>query len=274
MKKKEKYLPSEEENWEPFSDYTKDFYKFLKVPNQELFQGSPEERVKQILIIIAGTMGIGKTKLVENIIQKLRKYYTEEKTNVVYTKVSTKALIEYGFKGNPLRGWNSSKPVQIIVFDDATSVSLSKKDQRQFCSLRHKMMEETGLTEGIIYSILVTHDWYRLDPNFRRNALVTCFLSVSPLDQYSRREYGKFLGKAGVEFLAEKLSKSIKFDKEKGTGLVVLPFKPNKGNGKVGRIKWKNLTGIDYIEIKELPSKRLYFSRKIKRKKNGSKTKA
>lgn len=260
----ETYFPNEDDEWEPFPNYTKYFYEFLKIPKEEIFQGSSEERVKQILIIIAGTMGIGKTKLIENIINELRTYYGEDDCNTVLTQISTEALVENAFRGSPDRGWNSKKHIQIIVFDDATSVSLSLKDQRRFCSLRHKMMEDTGLKEGVIYSILVTHDWYRLDPNFRRNALVTCFLSVSPLDQYSRREYSKFIGETGVNFLSEKLSKAIRLDKEKGTGLVVLPFNPPVQNfKKVGRIKWDNLKDINYIIIKE-KNDRLVWSWKKK----------
>lgn len=265
----EEYLPSEEDEYEPFPDYSKKFYDFLKIPKEEIYQGSSEERVKQILIIIAGIMGIGKTKLVENIIHELRSFYGEEMCNTVLTQISTQALHDFAFKGNPSRGWIARKPIQILVFDDATSVKLRTEDQRRFCSLRHKMMNDTGLTEGVIYSILVTHDWYRLDPNFRRIALVTCFLSVSPLDLFSRREYSKFIGETGVEFLTEKLSKSIRFDKEKGTGLVVLPEKQNVKNfGKIGRIKWSNLTDVDYIIIDQLPDGRLLYRNKMKEKKN------
>lgn len=261
-----KFLPAEQEGFEPYPDYTEDFYNFLLIPETELFKKASSERVKQILIIIAGTMGIGKTTLVENIIRTIQLYYGIEKTNTVYTQVSTKVLMEYAFKGNPLRGWNAKKPIQIIIFDDATSVKLTSKEQRVFCSMRHKMMDETKLDEGIIYSILVTHDWYRLDPNFRRNAIVTCFLSISPLDQYSRREYGKILGKVGVDFLSERLSKAIRFDKEKGTGLVVLPYDPNENAyKKVGRIKWTTQKGVDYTVIKELPNGRLVYGHKVKK---------
>lgn len=260
---REKYLPPEEAGWEPFQDFTKYFYNFLKIPKKEVFKGLDEERVKQIPVIIAGTMGIGKTRLVEDIVEELRAYYGEENTNVVYTQVSTEALLRFAFKGNPGRGWEARKPIQILVFDDATSVQLSRKDQRCFCSLRHQMMKETGLREGVIYSIFVTHDWYRLDPNFRRNALVTCFLSVSPLDQYSKREYSKFISRAGVSYLSQRLSEAICFDKEKGTGLVVLPFKPVEGLEKVGKILWKNNRGVNYIVIKEVSPGRLVYSYKI-----------
>lgn len=254
-------LPEEKDSVVPFKDFTEDFYKFLCVPKEEVFKNSTQERVKQMLIIVAGTMGIGKTKLIENIITRISGFYGKEKTNVVYTQVSTSVLMEYGFKGNVDRGWDASKPIQIIIFDDATSVSLSKKDQRRFCAMRHQMMEDTGLKEGIIFSILVTHDWYRLDANFRRNAMLTCFLSVSPLDRYSRREYAKFLGDAGVNFLSDRLSSSIRFDSMKGTGLVVLPFSPKKVEGKVGLLKWKNLLDVDYFIIKD-HNGRLVFTKK------------
>jgi len=261
------YLPKEGKRADSFPDYSKYFYDFLKIPETEIFKQSKQERVKQILIIIAGTMGIGKTTLIENIINNLRKHYGIEKTNTVYSQVSAKVLMEYGFKGNPMRGWDAEKPIQILVFDDATSARLTKNDQRQFCKMRHQMMDDTKLTEGVIFSILVTHDWYRLDPNFRRNAIVTAFLSVSPLDQYSRREYGRILGEEGVHFLSERLSKSLRFDKDKGTGLVVLPFvPPGERSKKVGCIKWKNIQDVNYIVIKELPSGRLVWKEKVKQK--------
>jgi len=258
-------LPEEGEASEPFPDFTNDFYSFLNIPASELIKGAEQERVKQILIIIAGTMGIGKTTLVENIIAKIQEFYGLENVNTVYTQVSTEVLMEYAFKGNPHRGWNAKKPVQVIIFDDATAFKLSTNDQRVFCSMRHRMMENTGQKEGIIYNILVTHDWYRLDPNFRRNAIVTCFLSVSPLDQYSRREYGNILGDDGVKYLSEKLAKALRFDEAKGIGLVVLPFKPNEQFRTVGMLKWKNIGPVDYIVIKKLPMGRLVFANKVKK---------
>lgn len=222
-----------------FSDYTKDFYSFLKIPESELFQGSRYVRIKQIPIILAGTMGVGKTKLVENIIANIQKMYGEERVNAVWTRTNPRILMYYGFKGHRPSGWNARKPIQVQVFDDQTSIKLNAKDQNMFCSMRHTMAEDTGLTEGVVYSILVTHDWYRLDCNYRRNVLATCFLSVSPLDRFSRREYSKFIGDSGVKFLSLKLAKTIKFDKYKGTGLVVLPDKPKQSS--VGLIKWKNI---------------------------------
>lgn len=255
MKKRTKFLPLEEEVEEdvPFSDLTEDFYSFLEIPKEEIFKDSSEERVKQILIIIAGTMGIGKTTLVENIIKRIQDYYGEDKVNAVITRENTEVLLEYAFRGNPERGWDADKPIQVIAFDDITAVKLSVEDQRSFCSLRHRMIEETGRREGIIYSILVTHDWYRLDPNFRRNALITCFLSVSPLDLYSRRAYSHFIGEEGVRFLSERLGQAIRFDEEKGTGLVVLPLAPTLGEEeeRVGLIRWSKVKGVKYVIIKK-----------------------
>lgn len=259
-----KKVPSRKEVMASFPNYTKEFYNFLKIPKSEVFQGSDEERVKQILIIIAGTMGIGKTVFLENIIKEIRDYYGEEKTNAVLTRVSTKVLLEYAFVGNKTLGWDAKKPIQILVFDDASSVKLNEEDQRRFCTLRHKMMNRTGLKEGVVYSILVTHDWFRLDPNFRRNALVTCFLSVSPLDLYSRREYGRFITEEGVEFLSKRLSKALREDKYKGTGLVVLPFEPFPGYKKVGIVKWKYTKDVDYVILKD-DSGLIYFDNKIER---------
>ena len=156
-----------------FPDHTEEFYKFLFISDEELKRG-----LKQILIIVAGTMGVGKTTLIRNIIKRIEDRYGLDQVNAVSTQVSPSALINTAFKGQEAAGWNARKPVQIIVFDDATSIKLTALDQNEFCKLRHQMMADTGLTSGIIYSILVTHDWYRLDCNFRRQAILTAFLSV------------------------------------------------------------------------------------------------
>ena len=264
-----KKLAPEKDPWSTYSDFTEDFYHYLVVPKEELIKDSTQERVKQMLLIIVGTMGIGKTKLVEEIIHQLRIRYAKQglEVNAVLTRVSTKALVEYGFIGNPERGWDAQKPIQIIVFDDATSVKLTPEDQRRLCALRHRMMEDTGLKQGIIYTILVTHGWYRLDPVFRRNALITCFLSVPPLDSYARREYKKLLEKDGTAFLLDRLARAIKFDDEKGKGLVVIPFNPTLGDDeKVGIITWKEDSDPEYVEIIKRRDGRLVFKVKNKRK--------
>jgi hypothetical protein len=250
------FIPEENE-FDPFPDLTEDFYSFLEIPEEEVFKGSKDERVKQILIIISGIMGIGKTKLVENIIQRLKDYWESKgrEVNAVISRVSMSALIENAFRGNPRRGWDAKKAVQILAYDDATGARLTLEQQREFCALRHKMIEETGLKEGIIYSILVTHDWYRLDPNFRRNALITIFLSAPPLDRYSKREYVKFIGRIGVDYLIQKTADAIRFDEKKGEGLVVLPFTPllSSEEERVGRIKWTDKVKVKYILIKRHP---------------------
>lgn len=266
-KRSKKYIAPEEDPWSSFPDFTEDLYHYLVIPKKELIKDSSDERVKQMLLIIVGTMGIGKTKLVENMIHELQTRYAKQglETNAVLTRVSTEVLLEHCFRGNPNKGWDARKPVQIIVFDDATSVKLSLADQQRLCALRHRMMEETGLKEGIIYSILITHDWYRLDPNFRRNALITCFLSVPPLDRFAQREYKKFIEEDGTDFLLERLAKAIKFDKEKGKGLVELPFNPALGEEKIGTITWKENVYPEYIEIFELKSGKLLFRKKNKK---------
>jgi len=263
-------LAPEEDPWDSFNDYTEDLYHFLKIPVEEVFKGKKEkERVKQILIIVSGMMGIGKTSLVENLIYELRQYWegNGKGVNVVLTRTSVEALEKYSFEGNPESGWNAKVPIQILIFDDATSIKLSIEDQRRLCGLRHKMMETTKQNEGVLYTILVTHDWFRLDPSFRRTALITCFLSIPPLDLYSKRELKQILTKDGIDFLAEKLGDRIRFDTAKGIGLVVIPFIPALGEDeeKVGKVTWKDRDDVDYIMIKQTKNGKLYWGNKIKK---------
>jgi len=239
-------------NEKAFPNATHDFYRLLHIPKSELFKGSHKERIKQLPIIIEGLAGIGKTKLVENIIHAIQKWYGPENCNILYTnEFSLGILIYLAFKGFPDLGWNAKKPIQVLVFDDATSIKIDRQEQRQFFSIRHLMHDETSLNEGIVYTIFVTHEWWRLDTTFRRTALFSCFLSVPLLDQWTLREYAKFITQEGVNELLTRTSKALRFDKFKGIGLTVLP----QPQPHIGRIYWQDHVNAEYWKLKRSPEK-------------------
>ncbi len=234
-----------------FPDYTKEFYDYLYFDKEELFKGHTgmKHRIKQLPIILQSMMGMGKTTLAENVISKICSWYGKENCNAIYTnEYPLKTLMFLAFKGFPKLGWDAKKPIQIVIFDDASGVRIQPLEQRQFLSLRHLMFRDTGIGEGVVYSIFLTHDWYALDKTFRRNAMVSCFLSIPPLDRFSRNDYRHYIGKEGVSELEKITHKAIKFDQFKGKGLVALPFKPN-GITNVGYVKWSDMPRSFYWKL-------------------------
>ena len=205
-----------------YKDLTSQFYKALMFPNEELFKpGNHKNRIKQIGIIIQGLTGSGKTTSAKNIIQNIYSYYGIHNCAAIYTNslplgtFLDKALEQY------------MRPVQVLIYDDATSVKVKPQEQRTFFSLRHLMQDKTMLLEGVIYTIYITHDWYALDKTFRRNALFTIFISVPRLDKYSRNEYKRFIGEQALDELDRLSFEAIKEDSKKGKGVVVLPYGDN-----------------------------------------------
>ena len=224
-----------------YKDLSNKFYECLKFSNEELFKpGNHKNRIKQIGIIIQGLTGSGKTTLAKNIIQNLYDYYGKDNCGATYTNSLPLGI----FLDKALE--QHVRPVQILIYDDATSVRVKPKDQRTFFSLRHLMQDKTFLLEGVIYTIYITHDWYALDKTFRRNALFTIFISIPRLDKYSRNEYKRFIGQQALEELDRLSFQAIKKDSMKGKAVVVLPC----GDNNIGYFYWKDLD-VPYIELKE-----------------------
>jgi len=229
-----------------YPDYTNEFFKSLYFKKDELFKGitiGDRNRIKQIPMVIVASMGMGKTTLAKNIIYHLYQKYGENDCVAVYTReYSIGDLIRLAFnddKNPALKG----KRIRILVFDDATSEKLSIQDQKKFFRLRHKMKEGTGMSEGAIYTIFCTHDWYSLDRTIRRIVTRSVYLSVPPLDKYSRKDYGRVIGEEAVEALQEIFAKAEKEDKYKGLGFVFLPSKPDRKHD------------VGYILFDEVPVK-------------------
>jgi len=218
-------------------DLSDKFYKDIMFQDLELKTNTINNNIKQIGIIIMGLTGSGKTTLAKNIVKGITDYYGIGNCATLYTNSLPLGL----FLDKALE--QSPKPVQILVYDDATTVRVNSKDQRTFFSLRHLMESKTGLKNGVIYTIYITHDWYSLDRIFRRNALFTIFISVPMLDKYSRNEYKRFIGEKPLNELSEMTFECIKHNDKKGKGIIILPV------NNVGYFYWKNIN-VPYTELK------------------------
>jgi hypothetical protein len=209
-------------------------------------------RMKTKPLIILGTSGIGKTTLADNIVTKVKSWYDKYGVNVAYTnEVSLGTLMEYGFKMNSILRKESVDKVHVLIFDDATAVEVSPLEVREFFSVRHYAEECTGLKEGIVYSIFLTHDWYSLNKIFRRYCDTAVVLSVPALDRYARRFCESMLGEAPVKYLMEMYKKASKINSYKGTCFVKLPYIPNGFKTDVGVIRFKPVS-VSYWTIKSL----------------------
>jgi DNA polymerase III delta prime subunit len=200
-----------------FNDYTKHFFKLLHIDEAEVWKGDKtSNRIKTKPIIILGTTNIGKTTLSKNIMNRIEKTYEKYGVCNVYTnEVGLGDFIEHGLHTYRYMGenWKTSMPtVYVLVFDDATAVEITPDEIRKFFSIRHKAQEYTGITEGIIYSIFLTHDWYSLNKLFRRYGEAAIFLSIPPLDKFSRQNIESLIGSKAANVLDKISSKAMDYD--------------------------------------------------------------
>jgi Cdc6-like AAA superfamily ATPase len=237
-----------------YRDYTEAFFQLLHIDEEEVWQGNTNSnRIKTKPLIILGTTGVGKTTLAENIMNAIEKDYGHRGVCVVYTnQVSLGDLMEYGLQTFKYLGdrWKSGLPtVYVLVFDDATAVQVTPEEIRKFFSIRHEIQKYSGITEGIIYSIFLTHDWYSLNKLFRRYAVAAVILSVPPLENYSRTQIEGLIGKKAVMILDKVSFKAMDYDAYKGYGFVKLPSPPDGESSNVGFIHFEK-TQAEFVEIR------------------------
>ncbi len=236
-----------------YKNYTDAFFQLLHIDEDEVWQGATVNRIKTKSLIILGTTGVGKTTLAENIMNAIQKDYGHRGVCSVYTNdVSLGELMEYGLKtfnffGDLLQV--GLPKVYVLVFDDATAVEVAPEEIRKFFSIRHEIQKYSGITEGIVYSIFLTHDWYSLNKLFRRYGVAAAILSVPPLDKCSRSQIEGLIGKEAVALLDKVSFKAMDYDAYKGYGFVKLPLPPDGKSNAVGYIHFEN-THAEYFQIK------------------------
>jgi len=236
-----------------YPDFTEEFYKFLYFELQEVWQPviTQENRIKTMPIIILGTSGMGKTTLAKNVMKKVESWYCQKGVCPVYTnEVSLGELMICAFN---IRRWLGTRfknlpQVYVLTFDDATAVPVEHEEVRTFFSIRHEAEKNTGVKEGIVYSLFLTHDWYYLHKLFRRYGYLAVILSVPPLDTFARRQVEHLLGKDAVTELEELFRRAVKEDKYKGTGFVRFPYIPEGHTTNVGKIRFSNVD-TPYVKI-------------------------
>jgi cold shock CspA family protein len=237
-----------------YRDYTEAFYQLLHIDESEVWQGTTStNRIKTKPIIILGTTGVGKTTLAENIINAIEKDFGHRGVCSVYTNdVSLGELMEYGLQTDKYLGdrWQGGLPsVYVLVFDDATAVEVTPEEIRKFFSIRHEIQKYSGINEGIIYSIFLTHDWYSLNKVFRKYCVAATILSVPPLDKYSRSQIEGLIGKKAVAILDKVSYKAMDYDKYKGYGFIKLPSPPDGETNDVGFIHFEKAQA-EYVQIR------------------------
>jgi hypothetical protein len=235
-----------------FHNFTHAFYDQLFIDEKEVWRGAIANRIKTKPTIVLGTTNIGKTTFANNINNEIQKKYHHRGVCSIYTnEVSIGELIEHGLKAHKQFSdyWDSYPSVYVLVFDDATAVEVTPEELRAFFSIRHKAQEYAGITEGILYSIFMTHDWHSLNKLFRRYCETAVFLSIPPLDKFARSSIEGLIGEKAVSILDQISIKAIDYDEFKGYGFVKLPFPPQGETKSVGYIHFDNTESI-YIKMK------------------------
>jgi hypothetical protein len=237
-----------------YHDYTEAFNKYLHIDEDEVWQGNQNEnRIKIKPLIIVGTPSMGKSTFGKDVMSTIENDYGHRGVCCVYTnEVSLGELMKHGLQTFKYIGdrWKGGLPkVYVLVFDDATAVEVTPDEIRRFFSIRHKAKEYSGINEGIIYTVFITHDWYSLNKVFRRYSLSAIFLSVSFMDKYSRDHLESLIGKKAVATLREISYKAMDYDEYKGYGFVKLPFLPEGESNDVGFIHF-NRNQTEYVQVK------------------------
>ncbi len=184
-------LPNPSFKWtdkkRPIPDQTK---RFLKILNRPL----KPDLIDFISIVIVGTMGFGKTVLVDWICTKIKEFYGTDQVNAIRNR---------GAKLDALMDHMDSKPIQVLFLDDSFG-KMDKDIAKEFTLIRHKfgdILEAAGKPKsGIIISLFGIQDMFTLDKLARR--VGTCVIAKSSSsDKYYRTELKKYFGKNGVEEL-------------------------------------------------------------------------
>lgn len=248
-----------------FPDFSEEFFKALFFEKDEVWKGAKRNRIKTTAIILVGTTGVGKTTFLEKTMKFYQINYKEHGVLATYTnqiKLEDFLLHSLKCKNYFSSKWKNSPGVYVMGFDDATAVQVKPKEVRTFFSMRHVAQEITGMTEGIIVPVFLTHDWYMLSKIFRRYGQFLVVLSVPPLDVYARKHLEKVLGEEAVRVLIENYAKAMKEDKYKGIGFVKMPYVPEGYDTDVGIVRFGTVEDNSYVQIREGPSDKIIADQK------------
>jgi len=185
----------------PLKDYTGAFLKMLRRP-------IVEGLIDFLSIVVIGTMGYGKSKLVEWVAAQVIEHYGEDQVNAIRNRgADLKALMEN----------MDPRPVQLLFLDD--SYGEMKADiAKEFTLIRHvhgDIREAAGESRsGVIIAIFGIQDLFTLDKLARR--VGTCIIAKSSSsDKYYRGELKKNFGAQGLDELDHITKKVLhEFDQE------------------------------------------------------------
>ncbi len=204
--------------------------RFLRILARPIIPDS----IDFLSIVIIGSMGFGKTKLVEWVCTQIVNHYGADRVNAIRNRgAELKALMEN----------MDSKPVQVLFLDD--SFGKMKPDiAKEFTLVRHKfgdVLEAAGKPRsGVIIAMFGIQDLFTLDKLARR--VGSCIIAKSSsADKYYRTELKKNFGAAGLEEL-DRITDQVMThysQKIKGTSVITII-----GAGETG-VLFSELVDID-----------------------------
>lgn len=230
-------------------DRTKIFFDLL-FPSWERINYSPnvEYDVNNVLfqfLLQFGRIGSGKTETCRSIVERAVEFYGEENVNAVSSE-SLYDLIRYGL---------DDKPIQILIYDDATLEDLASDTVRRLFKIRQRYQEISGRSNGYILAIVNTHRFHGLKIELRTNVDLAIWRSL-PSDPYDLNVMKKFVGQEGLEALEIIEAKRLKdpswnkvavFTSRLRKGLVILPL---ARKNYIRKLEKPNLTLADLVILR------------------------
>jgi len=113
----------------------------------------------------------------------LVEYYGRDNCNIVYVKREEPWDWFY---------FMDSRPVQILILDDASFVKVSRDLASLYTDIRHQL-EDKGVKRGVVFTIVAGHRLHAIDMAFRMFADMFCVLST-PFNQWDYAIVSKMYG--------------------------------------------------------------------------------
>jgi len=131
-------------------------------------------------IVIYGRAGSGKTTLANAIVHHILDRYGGDNVNIVYA-------LEIGEWYDAI----DDRPVQVLIWEDATFGEMTKEEKRQYVRLR-QILRDRGVHRGIVLTIVICHRLWNVPIIVRNNIDMFCVLSMPflPFDRSFLRSYG------------------------------------------------------------------------------------
>lgn len=213
-------------------------WEYLLPKQEDIFLKTDpgENAVLQFHTLVYGKQGSGKSQLAYGLYEKLLETYGEGMVEATLCVGNLSTLLKNGINRTGL-----NRPIQLLVCEDATLRGFSKETLHEFFRVRHLMKERTGLSTGVVFTLVNVHRYHSIPPELRTDVDLHLFKNC-PTGFYDRMVIKDYLGPEYLRAL-EWLQKERKRDRS------YLGYTAYNAEGHVGLMYLpKSTLRIDEIE--------------------------